>query len=156
MSKQSAPDVPASGRERWKLIWRQGAEYAPDAEHGLEVIKLRLDGVLEYENRKAGQRRACTARVAGEQVQAWIDAVRESGFPRVPDPQVAPGADLAALEMIGPYGANQVHFRLSKAAGWPGFGWMVATAAQWADWLRAPENSIGSIPNGLSAVEEVN
>jgi len=144
-----APEVPRSGRERWKLIWRQGSEFAPDAPNGLDVLKLRLDGALSYENRKAGKRRACTAQVSQDQVQAWIDAVRESGFPEVPDPQVAPGADLAALELIGPFGANQVHFRLSKASAWPGYAWMSATAGQWAEHLRGPAPSGTSAPDGI-------
>ncbi len=138
MSDETTPrELKPETRQRWSLYWEQGGAYASDARHGLEALTLRLDGRLRYERRQAEQRFAAEAQVAFAEVDDWIAAIRESGFPRLPDPNAAPGADLVGLAVIGPYGRNAVHFSLARAQNWPGYGWLARAAAAWFERLRA-------------------
>jgi hypothetical protein len=144
--------VPIASRSKWTISLQIGSEFSADSPHGRDDLHLRLDGELRYENHAEGKELHRSAQVAPEMLEAWIRAVQDSGFPKVPDPQVAPGANLVSLTVSGPNGSNTIRFSKLKSKDWPGYGFLLRTALSWNDHLRADISDEITPPEGLSEV----
>ena len=147
-------EVPIASRSKWTISLQIGSEFSADSPHGRDDLHLRLDGELHYENHAAGKEIRRTAQVTPEMLEAWIRAVQDAGFPKVPDPQVAPGANLVSMTVAGPNGGNTNRFSKLKSTDWPGYGFLLKTALIWNEHLRADINDDTDAPEGLSEVHE--
>jgi hypothetical protein len=128
---------------------RLGAANAPDSPWGADILQLRDDGVVYYENRHGGRLRSSVTAASPAVVQGFLAAAR-GGMPPVPPFQRLPGAGYVDIAVAGPGGAMAANMPIHLAAATPGYRELIAAVDAWSGFLREPARR-GASP-GLAAV----
>lgn len=131
---------------------RLGAIGSPDARYGLDVVALRDDGAVFFENRDTDWLRSSTARVAPDrvaQIRAWLAA---AGFPRIPAFQRVPGA-YTEIATVAPAGTERAELLDGVGRQTPGYRELLTEVDAWVSWLRATPDQRGPNPGLYDVVD---
>jgi hypothetical protein len=118
------------------IDFEYGSAHAPD-DLGLMVIMLTLSGHVRFAFQWQDQIRRARARVSPAAVQAVLDALRQAGFPNVPQHDRAPGGGHGRLVLYGEL-AGEAHFVASALQKDARYQAPVDTLIRWMDAIHDP------------------
>lgn len=124
------------------LIFEIGSEFAPDAPWGSDHLRLRDDGTVRYENRDHGRLRVSAGSLSRDRVARVFAALDASGFPKLPEHRIPPGASLAQLTVVDRGRSDSQRFHYYFAEGLSEYEDLLLTCTGLARALRTNDTAL--------------